>query len=97
VKSDGSDPHASKVATQASDDTNKLLNPLLAHSTMAAVILLFLLSLHDTQRWLLSGFSFSGGTNGEQMFNGLARTAAGSQMAQTMALLSFFCTIQDLR
>lgn len=49
MKSDGNDPDVSKVARQPSVDTNKLLKPLLAHSTMAAIILLFLLSLHDTQ------------------------------------------------
>jgi hypothetical protein len=55
---------------------------------MAAIILLFLLSFHDTQTTMADFlFSFSGGMNEEQMFNGLAQTAVASQMAQTMALL----------
>jgi hypothetical protein len=35
--------------------------------------------------------------NEGQMFNGLARTAAASQMAQMMALLLCLCAIQDSR
>jgi hypothetical protein len=93
VKSDDSDPQASKFATQDGIDMNNFLP---AHSTMAAVILLFLLSLHDTQTTMVafSFFFFSGGMNEEQMFNGLARTVVTPQKAQTMALLFSFVRLR---
>jgi hypothetical protein len=94
---DENDSYTPKVTTPTGIDT-KGYRPLFRHTAQQQRSISFFFALTVSihrHTWLLLLFSLCNGMNEWKMFHGLARTAAASQTGQVVALLLFFCEIQD--